>query len=321
VRVAVVTVTYESAGFLAPFLAGLAALQPPRPEVVIVDNASRDGSADLVARMLPWARLVRSRRNLGFAGGSNAGARATDADVLLFLNPDTIPPSDLVAPLLAALDEPGVGVVGAKLVFPDGRIQSAGGVLGPDGHGAHRGWGEPDDGRWDAPADVDYVPGAALAIRRDVFWRLGGFDEGYFPGFYEDTELCVRARAAGLRVRWLPRPVIPHLESPVMSARRTYWMHRNRLRFLRRNVPGGVRPGSEAAWAWREHGRPLVRALGGLHPWKARAEAATLRAVLHAYATAAVDGLRRGDVPPAPDPGAHAAPAATPARSRASSGP
>jgi GT2 family glycosyltransferase len=311
-RVAIVTVTYEAAGFLAPFLAGLAALEPPRPEVVIVDNASRDGSAELVARLLPSATLVRAPANLGFAGGSNAGARASDADVLLFLNPDTIPPRDLVAPLVAALDEPGVGVVGCKLVFPDGRIQSAGGVLGPDGHGAHRGWGEPDDGRWDAPADVDYVPGAALAIRRDLFWRLGGFHDGYFPGFYEDAELCLRARVAGLRARWVPRPAIPHLESPVMSARRTYWMERNRLRFLARTQAGGVRVGREAAWCWRAHGAPLARALVGLHAWKARTEAATLGAVLRAYGAAAADALRARR--------AGGGQRATAARSRASSG-
>ncbi len=233
-RVSVVTVTYQAAGFLPPFLADLAA-QAPAPEVIVVDNASTDGSAALVARDLPHATLVRAPRNLGFAAGSNLGAARATGEVLVFLNPDTRFPPDAVAALAAPVrDRPDVGVVGGKLVFPDGRIQGAGGLLGPNGVAHQRGWGEPDRGQYDRETEVDYVPGAALAIRRELFHALGSFYEGYFPGFYEDTELCVRARRRGLGVLYRPSPRIVHLGSATMGRRAHFWLTRNRIVFLAR---------------------------------------------------------------------------------------
>lgn len=269
-RVSVVTVTYQAAGFLQGFIEAMAGLAAPAPEVVIVDNASTDGSATMIARDLPQATLVRSPRNLGFAGGSNLGAARASGDVLVFLNPDTRPPADAVAALAAPVwERSDVAAVGGKLVFPDGRIQGAGGVLGQSGVAHQRGWGEPDHGQYDAEADVDYIPGAALAIRRALFRELGGFYEGYFPGFYEDTELCLRARRRGLRVLYRPVPRIVHLESATMGRRAHYWLTRNRLVFLartgdRRHIIRGV--ADEATWLYRAHLRPLAAALAGRRP-------------------------------------------------------
>jgi GT2 family glycosyltransferase len=192
----------------------------------------------------------------------NLGAARAAGDVLLFLNPDMELPPDAVALLGgAARDRPEVGAFGAKLRFPDGRIQCAGGILGPNGHSAHRGWGEPDVGQYDTEADVDYVPGAALAIRRDRFEALGRFHEGYYPGFYEDTELCLRLRRQGLPVRYLPRPALVHLDSQSMGRRYDYWIHRNRLLFLARNPDAYAGLGAEARWFVREHLRPLAGAV------------------------------------------------------------
>ncbi len=260
--VSVVVVTYESARFLTPFLHGLAAQRGIDVEVVVVDNASRDESRALVARHLPSATLVASPTNVGFAAGVNLGAARATGDVLLFLNPDMELPPNAVALLGgAARDRPEVGAFGAKLRFPDGRIQCAGGILGPNGHSGHRGWGERDVGQYDTEADVDYVPGAALAIRRERFEALGRFHEGYFPGFYEDTELCLRLRRQGLPVRYLPRPALVHLESQSMGRRYDYWIHRNRLLFLARNPDAYAGLGAEARWFVREHLRPLAGAV------------------------------------------------------------
>jgi GT2 family glycosyltransferase len=260
--VSVVVVTYDSAVFLAPFLRDLAAQRGIDFEVVVVDNASRDDSLALVRRYLPDATVIASPVNVGFARGVNLGAAQATGDVLLFLNPDMELPPDAVALLGgAACDRPDVGAFGAKLRFPDGRIQCAGGILGPNGHSAHRGWGERDVGQYDEEADVDYVPGAALAIRRDRFEALGRFHEGYFPGFYEDTELCFRLRQRGLRVRYLPRPALVHLESQSMGRRYDHWIHRNRLLFLARNPAAYAGVGAEARWFVREHLWPLAGAV------------------------------------------------------------
>jgi GT2 family glycosyltransferase len=260
--VSVVVVTYDSARFLTPFLRSLEAQTGIDHEVIVVDNASGDASRELVAGLLPSATRIASPANLGFAGGVNLGAARATGDALLFLNPDMELPPDAVALLGgAARDQPEVGAFGAKLRFPDGRIQCAGGMLGPNGHSGHRGWGEQDVGQYDEPIDVDYVPGAALAVLRERFLALGGFHEGYFPGFYEDTELCLRLRQQGLPVRYLPRPALVHLESQSMGRRYDYWLHRNRLLFLARNPSAYAGVGAEARWFVREHLRPLAGAL------------------------------------------------------------
>ena len=287
--VSIVTVTFNAAEFIVPFCAAISGLRYAPLEIIVVDNASRDGTAARVRGALPGATLIETGRNLGFAAGSNAGARHARGDVLLFLNPDTRPPVDAVEALVApVVSDPTVGATGCKLVFPDGRIQCAGGVVGPNGLAHQRGWGEVDRGQYDEPSDVDYVPGAALAIRRPLFWDVGGFHEGYFPGFYEDTELCLRLRRRGHRVVYLPSPRIVHLESQSMGRRLLYWLHSNRHRFVARNLDG-LRLRDEAAWFYGEHLRPVGTALLGLHPRRFRAECSRLVGAL----TGELAGLSR----------------------------
>jgi GT2 family glycosyltransferase len=295
-RVSVVVVTYEAAAFVGPFVDALAALTYPDVEVVVVDNHSRDTTLDLVRRRLPMAIVVEPGKNLGFAAGCNLGATHAHGDVLLFLNPDTRPPADAVERLCLPLwERPEVGVAGCRLVFPDGRIGSAGALLEEDGIGSNRGWGERDQGQYDVESEVDYVPGAALAIRAELFAAVGGFCEDYFPGFYEDAELGLRVRRLGLRVVYLPAPVIVHLEGQSTGRRRAYWLHRNRLVFLLRTTYART-PGRgllrETGWVWRHHVRPLVRALLGRHPWKALAAWRALRPVVAGDAVGLAVSLR-----------------------------
>ncbi len=269
--VSIVTVTFNAARFLDGYCAALRRLAPAPLEVIVVDNASDDDSVVRLRRELPAATVVAAERNLGFAAGSNRGAGAARGDVLLFLNPDTEAPPDLIAALGTPVwDDPTIGAAGPKLVFPDGRIQCAGGLLTANAVSGHRGWGEVDRGQYDAAVDVPYVAGAALAIRRALFAEMGGFHEGYFPGFYEDTELCFRLRQRGLRVRYLPATRVVHLESPSMGRRGIYWLHRNRMLFLARNPTAGDGRTTEMRWLYDAHLRPLMRALLGAHPWKLR---------------------------------------------------
>lgn len=315
----VVTVTFEAAGFVVPFLRALGAAASPL-EVVVVDNASRDGTAALVRETLPTARVIASPTNLGFAAGSNLGAEHASGDVLAFLNPDTVPPPGAVERLARPVRErPGLGAAGCKLVFPDGRIQSAGGMLGPNGHSVHRGYGEPDRRQYDVEAAVDYVPGGALAIRRALFLELGGFYPGYFPGFYEDVELCLRLRERGYDVRYFPEPAIRHLESPSMRRAYAFWLTRNRLLFLARNGRAADAMhvvAVEALWLHREYLRPLLASVLGHRPSSPAAEWRRTRPVLAAIAVAAAvapraiwqarrmrgRALSRGTPSPARDP-------------------
>lgn len=210
------------------------------PEVIAVDNASADGSADYIATRFPQVRLIRNSYNQGFAGGCNRGLEAASGAVLILLNQDTVVQPGWLAALSDAVAEPAVGIAGSKLLYPDGKtIQHAGAwVEWPVGLAHHFGYGEPDDGKWDAPRGVECVTGAAMAFRRSVVERIGMLDEGFWPGYFEDTDFCLRARAAGLDVWYSPHAVALHQESTTVTnqAERSYHYHCGRLRLLLKHL-------------------------------------------------------------------------------------
>jgi len=188
-------------------------------EVVVVDNGSPDGTAAFLREAEAAGRLraVLNAENAGFARACNQGAALARGDLVCFLNNDTIPHPGWLEALVAAADaDPHVGVAGARLLYPDGTIQHAGIVVGERGgepcprhvHLCHPG---------DAPhvtrsRELQLVTGACLLVRRSLFERAGGFDEGYWNG-HEDLDLCLKARAAGFRVLYCADAVLTHLES------------------------------------------------------------------------------------------------------------
>lgn len=210
-------------------------------EIISVDNASSDGSADFVAENYSQVCLIRNKRNLGFAGGCNVGLRAAQGDVLVLLNQDTVVQSGWLKALVGALDDPGVGVAGCKILYPDGKtVQHAGGwIEWPLGLAYHYGKGENDTGQWDNPRTVEYVTGAAMAFRRDVLERVGLLDEDFWPGYFEDTDFCSRVRKAGYEVWYTPDAVVLHRETTsfVDPAILSCHYHRGRLRFLLKHLP------------------------------------------------------------------------------------
>jgi GT2 family glycosyltransferase/glycosyltransferase involved in cell wall biosynthesis len=182
-------------------------------ELVLVDNASTDGTAALLEEMEGSARVWRYPVNLGFATACNQGARLASAPVLVFLNTDTEVHEGWLEPLLAAVADPAVGVAGSRLLYPDGRVQHAGMALAPGCTPIHIHRGAPGD----HPAvtrtrDLALVTGACLAVRRDLFLESGGFDEGFRNGF-EDADLCLRLARRGLVARYCGDSVVTHLES------------------------------------------------------------------------------------------------------------
>ncbi|MFA5683404.1 MAG: glycosyltransferase [Lysobacteraceae bacterium] len=182
-------------------------------EVIVVDDCSQDESADLLPRV-PGLRYLRNAENLGFIGACNAGAAAASGEYLVFLNNDTAVQDDWLDALLDTFQaHPEAGLVGAKLVYPDGRLQEAGGIVFRDGGGWNYGrFGDPADPRYNYLREADYCSGAAIALPAALFRQLGGFDSHYAPAYYEDTDLAMKVRAAGRKVYYQPASVVAHFE-------------------------------------------------------------------------------------------------------------
>jgi len=206
-------------------------------EIIAVDNASSDGSDTLLAEQYPQVQLIRNRRNLGFAGGCNVGLRVAQGDILILLNQDTVVLPGWLLALTEAFTDTRVGIVGVKILEPDGRTLShVGGYLEwPAVLGRHIGAGEVDHGQYDVKREVEYVTGASLAIRRATLDQIGPLDEQLAPVFFEDTDWCWRARKAGWLIQCEPRAVVFHDEA---SSTRHHWLsrhyyyYRNRYLFL-----------------------------------------------------------------------------------------
>jgi len=235
-RAAVIVVSWNGEAHLTDCLAAILAQAGPGDDVIVVDNGSTDGSVALVRERYPRVRLVENGRNLGFAGGCNVGLRAAQADRLILVNQDVVAQAGWLEGLLEALALPEVGVAGSKLLYPDDTVQHAGGLLRyPLALPEHRGYREPDYGQWDETCDVDYVTGASMGLRRAVLDEIGLFDEGFFPAFYEETDLCLRAKAAGYRVVYAPGSRALHHETTTVARESTdyhRWMGRGRLRLV-----------------------------------------------------------------------------------------
>ena len=182
-------------------------------EVLVVDDGSSDATQEQLAR-IDGIRVVRNARNLGFIGSCNAGAALARGEYVLFLNNDTVVTSGWLEALLACFaEEPDAGLVGAKLVYPDGRLQEAGGIVFRDGSGWNYGrFDNPTDPRYEYRREADYCSGAAIMLPRALFEQLGGFDTRYTPAYYEDTDLAFAVRAAGKKVFYEPRSVVVHFE-------------------------------------------------------------------------------------------------------------
>jgi GT2 family glycosyltransferase len=210
----VVVPVYNQLRYTAACLESLAAARCRVPfEVVVVDDASSDATPDWLARC-EGIRFARNRENLGFIGTCNRGAAMARGRHLVFLNNDTRVTDDWLDALLQPLEtRADVGVVGARLVYADGTLQEAGGIVFRDGSGWNYGRQDhPDRPEYGFVAEVDYVSGACLAIARATFEALDGFDRHFAPAYYEDTDLCFRVRARGLKVLYQPAATVTHFE-------------------------------------------------------------------------------------------------------------
>jgi GT2 family glycosyltransferase len=212
--VSVIIPMHGKSGHTLTCLASIAANAPDAPiEVIVADDASPVEDVEAVGQVR-GIRLLRLPHNKGFVETSNFAARLARGDFLVFLNNDTqVQPGWLDAMLRLFDTCADVGAVGSKLLYPDGRLQEAGGIIWDDGSGWNFGRHE-DETRpvYNYVREVDYCSGASLMVRRAVFERLGGFDPAFVPAYFEDADLCFRLRAAGLKTLYQPSSRVVHFE-------------------------------------------------------------------------------------------------------------
>jgi N-acetylglucosaminyl-diphospho-decaprenol L-rhamnosyltransferase len=283
----VVIVTYNSAHVIDDLLDSLpAALDGLRADIVVVDNASTDGTAERVAARGD-CRVVRSA-NVGYAGGINRGVReAMPADAILILNPDVRMHARSVLPLLEALRRSDVGVVVPQVRSAQGALElslrreptllRALGLTRTRLAALSEYVAEPAD--YVHPCVVDWALGAALLISRSCFDALGGLDESYFL-YSEETDLSLRARDAGLLTRYEPLSVVVHIGGQSGRNHRTHTMQIvNRVRLYRRR--NGVLASwcyywltvvSEISWVIRGHSQSRTAIAALLRPARRPAE-------------------------------------------------
>ncbi|MGQ0565723.1 MAG: glycosyltransferase [Gemmobacter sp.] len=184
-----------------------------RLQVIIADDGSDDETQGFFGA-LPGVTYIRNPQNMGFLRSCNNAATRADAPYLFFLNNDTaVLPGWIDRLLDVARAAPEAGLVGSKLVYPDGTLQEAGGFVWADGGGANLGRNaDPQDPGFNLRRDADYISGAAILVPAAVWRDVGGFDEHYAPAYCEDTDLAMRLRNLGWRVIYQPASVIVHFE-------------------------------------------------------------------------------------------------------------
>ncbi|NOZ74705.1 MAG: glycosyltransferase, partial [FCB group bacterium] len=184
-------------------------------EIIVVNNNSADGTEEYLIEMEKrGVKQIILEDNQGFTRACNIGASQAKGDYILFLNNDTeVTPRWLTSMIKLMLARKDAGAVGSKLVYPDGKLQEAGGIIFSDGSGWNYGRGfHPDDPRFNFVREVDYCSGASLLIRREIWEKIGGFDELYAPAYYEDTDFCFSVREQGFKVYYQPESVVIHHE-------------------------------------------------------------------------------------------------------------
>jgi GT2 family glycosyltransferase len=210
--VSVIVLTYNARGFVERCLEALFNQDYPKSrfDVVVVDNASSDGTADFVQQRFPSAQLVRSKTNDGYGAGNNRGAAKARGEILVFLNPDAVPEPQWLSQLVGAMQYHGRQFATSKitLLADPRRLNSGGNLIHYLGLSFCRGVNAPIS-TFDRAELVSGASGAACAITRDLFERIGGFDKSFFL-YHDDVDLSMRALLAGERCLYVPQAVVGH---------------------------------------------------------------------------------------------------------------
>ena len=243
VRLSIITINYNGLKETCELIDTLP-LEDKSIEVIVVDNASTQDEATFIEDRYPQVKVIRSKENLGFAGGNNLGIKAAKGKYLFFLNNDTLlnPQTSDLRPLISRLESsPKIGMVCPKIRFSWGNqlIQFAGYTpLSPiTMRNKAIGCGEVDYGQYNTPHPTPYAHGAAMMVKREVIEKSGLMPECYFL-YYEELDWSMMIRRAGYDIWYEPACTIFHKESQSTgqnSLLRTYYLTRNRLLLVRRN--------------------------------------------------------------------------------------
>ena len=243
--VSVITVNYNQSGVTRDFLNSMRSITYPSVEIFVVDNGSPNDNPDTLAEEFPEIKLIKTEKNLGFAGGNNLALEPAEGEYCLFINNDTEVEPDFLEPLVLRFQEdPSLGMVSPKIKFfhtPE-TIQYAG--YYPYNWITIRqhliGYREKDRGQYDEGGYTFGAHGAAMMIPRKVIQEIGPMAELFFL-YYEEHDWCERIKRAGYQVYYEPRSVVWHKES-VSTGRasplKLYYLTRNRILFARRNNRG-----------------------------------------------------------------------------------
>ncbi|MEW6125708.1 MAG: glycosyltransferase family 2 protein [Acidobacteriota bacterium] len=232
-RSSIIIVSFNAREKLARCLDSIVKNLTNDTEVIVVDNASWESNAEMVESAYPAVALIRSETNLGFATGCNLGVRQARGKYLVFLNPDTLVENNWLENLIRPFEEKSeVGIITPKILLSDrpDTINACGTAVHLTGLSLCRGLGLPRQ-RYDGFGEVGAISGAAFAIRRELFERLGGFDEDMFL-YMEDIDLSLRARLTGWQTYYTPDCTIFHDYELRVTPLKVFWQERNRYLML-----------------------------------------------------------------------------------------
>jgi len=255
IKVSIIIVSYNSEEYIFDCINSIKKQKYPFYEIIVVDNASIDNSVSLIKNKFPDIRIYESSKNLGFAGAVNLGVNLSNGDIIVLLNPDVIVKEKWLLSLFEAFRVKEVGIVGSLILgHNQSFIQHAGAVIQKNGLTEHIELNleevslEDDEGIKQklkeklkskfGKNDIDYVTGASIAFRRSLWDKLCGFDEKYFPGYFEETDFCIRAKNLGYKLILEPKSVCIHKQATstgLFSSTFYYFYHKNRIRFIFKN--------------------------------------------------------------------------------------
>jgi GT2 family glycosyltransferase len=238
--ISIIILNYNGLRFLESCLSSLTTQSFKNFEIVFVDNGSSDGSVGFVREHYPGVRIVETGKNLGFAGGTNAGIRVARGEFILTLNNDTMADPHFLEEIQKPfLQDPKTGMCGTKMVFPDGRINSTGICISRSGTAWDRGIHEQDRGQYETPEEIFGPCAGAALYRRSMLDEIGLFDEDFFI-YMEDVDLAFRARLAGWGCRYIPSARVIHYwggTTGINSDLSVFYGNRNLLWFVIKNFP------------------------------------------------------------------------------------
>ncbi|MBK9748139.1 MAG: glycosyltransferase family 2 protein [Chloroflexi bacterium] len=279
VTLSIVIPNWNGARFLPVCLEALRQQTHPALEVLIVDNASSDGSQDLIQREYPWVKLIELPTNTGFTGACNTGMRAATGEIVALLNNDTeVDPEWAAAVVDAFARHPEVGSVASKMLLFEKRdhIHTTGDFFTTDGRAGNRGVWQKDEGQFDREEYVFSACGGSSAYRRVMLDQIGLLDDDFFFSG-EDVDLGWRVNLSGWRCLYTPAAIVyHHLSATGGGVTASYYDGRNLIFILVKNLPGAL---------WRKYGGQILRAQArqawaAIRAWRGQAARAKLRGMI-----------------------------------------